>query len=243
DAVGTRIDRALVERQRGRGRLQLEMAQELRQQLAARAEGDARRALNRLVLAADMAVGRDAETATGTQTNLEDGLRGGLPRGGTGGDCCHDRWSALQTSVRGSDPAAALYWLARMLEAGCDPRYVARRATRMASEDIGNADPRALRLCLDAWETYERLGSPEGELTIAQAIVYMASTAKSNAMYSAYKAAMKDAREHGTLEVPMHIRNAPTKLMQELGYAKGYRYAHNETGGYAAGETYLPDAL
>src|SRR5699024_10813939 len=131
---------------------------------------------------------------------------------------------ALHKSMRGSDPDATLYWLARMLEAGCDPRYIARRATRMASEDIGNADPRALQLALDAWESYERLGSPEGELALAQALMYMACAAKSNAVYTAFKAAMHDAREHGTLDVPMHIRNAPTKLMKELGHGKGYRY-------------------
>lgn len=243
DAIRILIDRALADAERGLGRQQLDMAEPLREQLAARADGDARRALNLLELAADMAVGRDVAAATITQSDLDDVLRGGLRRFDKGGDYFYDQMSALHKSVRGSDPDAALYWLARMLEAGCDPRYIARRATRMASEDIGNADPRALRLCLDAWETYERLGSPEGELTIAQAIVFMACTTKSNAVYSAYKAAMKDAREQGTLDVPMHIRNAPTKLMKDLGYAKGYRYAHNETDGYAAGETYLPDAL
>src|SRR5699024_9562185 len=186
-------------------------------------------AFNVLHLAADRAVGHDAAVATITQSDLDDVLRGGLRRFDKGGDYFYDQMSALHKSVRGSDPDAALYWLARMLEAGCDPRYVARRATGIASEDIGNADPRALRLSLDAWETYERLGTPEGELAIAQAIVYMACAAKSNAVYMAFNAAWQDAREHGSLEVPLHIRNAPTRLMRELGHGDGYRYAHNET--------------
>jgi putative ATPase len=145
--------------------------------------------------------------------------------------------------VRGSDPDAALYWFCRMLDGGCDPAYIARRVVRMASEDIGNADPRGLSLALDAWDTYERLGSPEGELTIAQAVVYLAVAPKSNAVYKAYNQAMSVARESGSLEVPMHIRNAPTKLMKELGHGDGYRYAHDEEGGYAAGERYLPEEL
>jgi len=145
--------------------------------------------------------------------------------------------------VRGSAPDAALYWFARMLDGGCDPLYIARRVVRMASEDIGNADPRGLRLALDAWETQERLGSPEGELTIAQAIVYLACAAKSNAAYKAFNAAMQSAQEHGSLEVPLHLRNAPTKLMKELDYGKAYRYAHNEPEGYVAGESYFPEGM
>jgi putative ATPase len=145
--------------------------------------------------------------------------------------------------VRGSDPDAALYWLARMLDGGCDPLYIARRVVRMASEDIGNADPRALALALHAWDTQERLGSPEGELTLAQAIVYLAVAPKSNAVYEAFNAAMADAKASGSLEVPLHLRNAPTRLMKELGYGAEYRYAHDEPGGYAAGVHYFPDGM
>lgn len=243
DSIRRLIDRALSDDEHGLGHMDLRMDASLRDQLAARADGDARRALNLLELAADIAAGREADAPVITQPDLDDVLREGLRRFDKGGDYFYDQMSALHKSVRGSDPDAALYWLSRMLEAGCDPRYVARRATRMASEDIGNADPRALRLTLDAWETYERLGSPEGELAIAQAIVYLACAAKSNAVYSAFNAAWRDAREHGSLEVPLHIRNAPTRLMKDLGYAEGYRYAHNEADAYAAGENYLPDAL
>lgn len=243
DCLRQLIDRALTDQQRGLGNLGLDMVEPLRDQLAARADGDARRALNLLELAADIAVGRGASAPEVTQGDLDEVLREGVRRFDKGGDYFYDQMSALHKSVRGSDPDAALYWLSRMLEAGCDPRYIARRATRIASEDIGNADPRALRLALDGWETFERLGSPEGELAIAQAVVYMACAAKSNAVYSAFNAAWKDARERGTLDVPMHIRNAPTKLMKTLGHGDGYRYAHNEADGYAAGETYLPDEL
>ncbi len=243
DAIRALIDRALTDADLGLGALDLTIADDLRSQPAVRADGDARRALNLLELAADIAAGRDGGAPEITQADLDDVLREGLRRFDKGGDYFYDQMSALHKSVRGSDPDASLYWLSRMLEAGCDPRYVARRVTRMASEDIGNADPRALRIALDAWETYERLGTPEGELAIAQAVVYMACAPKSNAVYTASNAAWKDARERGTLKVPMHIRNAPTKLMKELGYAEGYRYAHKEQDGYAAGETYLPDEL
>jgi len=150
---------------------------------------------------------------------------------------------ALHKSVRGSDPDASLYWLARMLDGGCDPLYLARRIVRIASEDIGNADPRALRIALDAWETVERLGSPEGELALAQAVVFQACAAKSNAVYAAFNAAMADVPEFGSLDVPLHLRNAPTKLMKELGYGDSYRYAHDEEGAFAAGERYFPDDM
>jgi putative ATPase len=149
----------------------------------------------------------------------------------------------LHKSVRGSDPNAALYWLARMLDGGCDPAYLLRRVIRMASEDIGNADPRALRLALDAQDCYQRLGSPEGELAIAQAVTYLACAAKSNAVYVAFKAALHDARHGGSLEVPPHLRNAPTKLMKQLGHGKAYRYAHDEPEAYAAGEHYFPEGM
>jgi putative ATPase len=160
-----------------------------------------------------------------------------------GGENFYDQISALHKSVRGSDPDASLYWFCRMLEGGCDPMYIARRAVRMASEDIGNADPRALTLTLEACAVYERLGSPEGELAIAQAIVFMACAAKSNAVYAAFNAAKADAASLGSLEVPLHLRNAPTRLMKEIGYGKGYRYAHDEPGAYAAGERYFPEGM
>jgi putative ATPase len=160
-----------------------------------------------------------------------------------GGENFYDQISALHKSVRGSDPDASLYWFCRMLEGGCDPLYIARRAVRMASEDIGNADPRALTLTLEACAVYERLGSPEGELAIAQAIVFMACAAKSNAVYAAFNAAKADAAGLGSLEVPLHLRNAPTRLMKDIGYGKGYRYAHDEPDAYAAGERYFPDGM
>ncbi len=156
------------------------------------------------------------------------------------GEAFYDQISALHKSVRGSSPDAALYWFCRMIDGGCDPRYIARRVIRMACEDIGNADPRGLEMALNAADVYERLGSPEGELAIAQALVYLAVAPKSNAVYMAYQAAMRDAKEEGSLEVPLHLRNAPTKLMKSLDYGKNYRYAHDEPDAYAAGETYLP---
>lgn len=235
------VDRALSDAEHGLGGRGLEMAEPLRDQLALGADGDARMALNLLELAADMAEARaSAEIET---PDLEEVLRGGLRRFDKGGDYFYDQMSALHKSVRGSDPDAALYWYARMLDGGCDPLYVARRAVRMASEDIGNADPRALSLALNAWDTYERLGSPEGDLAIAQALVYMAVAAKSNAVYSGFKAALGDAQARGSLDVPVHLRNAPTRLMKELGHGAGYRYAHDEPEGFAAGAQYLPDAL
>ena len=160
-----------------------------------------------------------------------------------GGDLFYEQISALHKAVRGTNPDAALYWLCRMLDGGCDPLYLARRVVRIASEDIGNADPRSLELAMNAWQAYERLGSPEGELAIAQAVIYIASAPKSNAVYNAYKLAMKEARESGSLDVPMHLRNAPTSFMKDLDYGKDYRYAHQEDNAYAAGETYFPDEL
>ncbi|WP_456379919.1 replication-associated recombination protein A [Thiolapillus sp.] len=229
---------ALKDEERGLGREQLQIADEDLQSIAQAADGDARRALNLLENAAGLAedgtIGHDvvAEVCTGQ-----------LRRFDKGGEAFYDQISALHKSVRGSSPDGALYWLCRMFDGGCDPLYIARRVVRMASEDIGNADPRALELALNAWQVQERLGSPEGELAIAQAVIYMASAAKSNAVYMAYNAAMRDARETGSLEVPIHLRNAPTKLMKELGYGRAYRYAHDEPDAYAAGEQYLPDEL
>jgi len=174
---------------------------------------------------------------------LERSLGEQLRRYDKGGDQFYDSISALHKSVRGSDPDAALYWFVRMLDGGVDARYVARRLVRMASEDIGLADPRALRLALDAAETYERLGSPEGELALAQAVVYLAVAPKSNAVYVAYKAARAFVQRDQSRPVPLHLRNAPTKLMKQLDHGKGYRYAHDEEGGFAAGERYLPDGV
>jgi len=174
---------------------------------------------------------------------LERSLGEQLRRYDKGGEQFYDTISALHKAVRGSDPDAALYWFVRMLDGGVDPRYAARRLVRMASEDIGLADPRALRLALDAAETYERLGSPEGELTLAQAVVYLAVAPKSNAVYRAYKAVRAFIAQDGTRAVPLHLRNAPTKLMKNLDYGKGYRYAHDEEDGFAAGERYWPDDL
>ena len=248
------LDRALADVPRGLGALNLDIEPAARELLLAAADGDARRMLNLLETAADLSVpaggsgdggGREVD-ATRRHLDLDTTravIGSTYVRFDKGGENFYDQISALHKSVRGSDPDAALYWLCRMLAGGCDPMYVARRAVRMASEDIGNADPRALTLTLEACAVYERLGSPEGELAIAQAIVFMACAAKSNAVYTAYKAAAADAASFGSLEVPLQLRNAPTRLMKELGYAKGYRYAHDEPGGYAAGERYLPDAM
>ncbi len=208
--------------------------------LARAADGDARRGLNLLEVALDLARVGDGVV---TEEIAAEVSSGGYRRFDKKGEQFYDQISALHKAVRGSDPDAALYWLCRMLDGGCDPRYVARRVLRMASEDIGNADPRALALALQASETYERLGSPEGELALAQAVVFMACAAKSNAVYVAFGAAMDDAKKHGTLDVPLHLRNAPTGLMKSLGYGKGYRYAHDEPEAYAAGETYFPEGM
>lgn len=208
--------------------------------LVAAADGDARRGLNLLELAAGMV---DTASPSITLELAEEVASGGRRRFDKQGEYFYDQISALHKSVRGSDPDASLYWLMRMLDGGCDPHYIARRMLRVASEDIGNADPRALRLCLDAWETLERLGSPEGELALAQAVIFLSCAAKSNAVYKAAKAAAADAQEFGSLEVPVHLRNAPTKLMKELGYGKEYRYAHDEEDAFAAGETYFPEDM
>ena len=236
------LERALRDVQRGLGALGLSIEARGRELLLAAADGDARRMLNLLETAADLAELQGSVRVLGA-----DGMRAVIGstyvRFDKGGENFYDQISALHKSVRGSDPDAALYWLCRMLAGGCDPLYIARRALRMASEDIGNADPRALTMALEACMVYERLGSPEGELAIAQAIVFMSCAAKSNAVYTAYKAATEDAKSLGSLEVPLHLRNAPTKLMKDIGYGKGYRYAHDEPGGYAAGERYFPDGM
>jgi putative ATPase len=242
DAVRAIIDRALADPERGLGARPLDLAESLRDLMAEAADGDGRRALNLLEVAADLAERRgDREVID--EAVVREVVAEGLRRFDKGGEAFYDQISALHKSVRGSSPDAALYWLARMLDGGCDPLYIARRVVRMASEDIGNADPRALTLALNAWDVQDRLGSPEGELAIAQAIVYMACAAKSNAVYTALGAAMSDAKSHGSLDVPIHLRNAPTRLMKELGYGRAYRYAHDEAEGYAAGETYFPEEM
>lgn len=236
------LDRALADTERGLGELQLELEPSARELLLAAADGDARRMLNLLETAADLGKPQGGRHLLDIDT-MRAVIGSTYVRFDKGGENFYDQISALHKSVRGSDPDAALYWLCRMLAGGCDPLYIARRAVRMASEDIGNADPRALSLTLEACAVYERLGSPEGELAIAQAIVFMACAAKSNAVYTAFGAAMEDATKFGSLEVPLHLRNAPTRLMKEIGYGKGYRYAHDEPDAYAAGERYLPDGL
>lgn len=232
------VERALSE-EKGLGRRRLSLPEESLRILLAAADGDGRRLLNLLENAADLV--EDGE-AIGVEL-LQDLLGDSRRRFDKGGEAFYDQISALHKSVRGSNPDAALYWFARMLDGGCDPLYIARRVVRMASEEIGNADPRALNLCLAAWDVQERLGSPEGELAVAQAIVYLACAPKSNAVYTAFKAARHDAEAYGSLEVPLHLRNAPTKLMQQLGYGEEYRYAHDEPDAYAAGEDYFPESL
>ena len=231
------VSRALDDTERGLAGAYA-MDDESQQLLAAAADGDARRALNLLELAADLTDGREILLQT-----VQEVATGGRRRFDKHGEYFYDQISALHKSVRGTDPDASLYWLMCMLDGGCEPLYIARRMIRVASEDIGNADPRALQLTLNAWEALERLGSPEGELALAHAVVYLACAPKSNAVYVAAKAAQADAREFGSLDVPMHLRNAPTKLMKELGYGENYRYAHDEEGTIAAGERYFPEDM
>lgn len=233
---------ALADNGRGLGGRNLQIESDILAMIAKAADGDARRCLNILQIAADLAENIDGKEIVNREV-LDEVLLGHANRFDKGGDIFYDQISALHKSVRGTDPDAALYWFCRMIDGGCDPLYIARRVVRMASEDIGNADPRGLELALNAAYAYERLGSPEGELSLAQAIVYLACAPKSNAVYVAYKTAMADARDSGSLEVPIHLRNAPTKLMKELGHGADYRYAHDEQHAYAAGENYFPEAL
>ena len=232
------MNSALEDEIRGFGKRHLNFALELKQMIAEAADGDARMALNLLEIMVDL-----SDNGNISRQTVEAVISGSQRRFDNKGEAFYDQISALHKSVRGSAPDAALYWLCRMLDGGCDPLYIARRAVRMASEDIGNADPRALTIALDACEVQERLGSPEGELAIAQAIVYMACAPKSNAVYTAFNAAKKDVNQSGSLEVPLHLRNASTRLMRELGYGKTYRYAHDEPEAYAAGERYFPDEM
>ena len=242
EQIKTVIQQALADQQAGLGERRLQLDDEALDLLASAADGDARRALNLLEIANDLA-SESGDVLAIDRAVLEQVLVGDTRRFDKGGEYFYDQISAMHKSVRGSSPDAALYWLCRMLDGGCDPIYIARRLVRMASEDIGNADPRALELAMSAWDVQERLGSPEGELALAQAVVYLAVAAKSNAVYSAFNATMADVRSLPSYEVPLHLRNAPTSLMKDLDYGKDYKYAHNEEGGYAAGESYLPDEL
>ena len=242
EALSDIVNRALADSELGLGDRDITIDDEALELILLAADGDARRALNLIELASDLA----REDKTGIKIDravAEEVVQGSRRRFDKKGEYFYDQISALHKAVRGSDPDASLYWLMRMLDGGCDPLYVARRMVRVASEDIGNADPRALHITLDAWQTIERLGSPEGELALAQAVVFLACAAKSNAVYKAAKAAQADAKEFGSLEVPMRLRNAPTRLMKDLGYGDNYRYAHDEEDAIAAGETYFPDDM
>ena len=236
------LEWALTDEERGAGARPAVLEDDARDLMVQAADGDARVLLNLLEIGLDLAPEQDGKKLIDAAI-VRQVVGQGTRRFDKGGEYFYDQISALHKSVRGSDPDAALYWLCRMLDGGCDPRYIARRVVRMASEDIGNAAPQALNLCLSAWQAYERLGSPEGELAIASAVAYLACSPKSNAVYMAYKAAMAQAKESGTLEVPMHLRNAPTRLMKDLGYGKDYQYAHDHEGAYVADEVYLPEPL
>lgn len=234
------LRRALDDRERGLGDRGIAIAPVLLRQIAIAADGDVRRALTLLEIAADLASGEGGVVGEHTlQQVLADRTR----RFDKGGDAFYDQISALHKSVRSSNPDAALYWLARMLDGGADPAYLARRLTRMAVEDIGLADPRAVQMAIEAWQAHDRLGSPEGDLALAQLTLYLASTAKSNAGYVAWKRARADVEAYGTQPVPLHIRNAPTGLMKSLGYGKAYQYDHDVEGGVALGQTGFPDAM
>ena len=237
----TVIDNTLQDATRGLGHFKINITDTIKQQFAEAADGDARKLLNLLEIAVELTNAQNLDTIN--ESCAKEVLSGGLRRFDNQGEEFYNQISALHKSVRGSSPDAALYWLCRMMDGGCDLAYLARRIVRMASEDIGNADPRALQIAINAWEAQERLGSPEGELILAQAVVYLACAPKSNAVYNAYKAAKLDAQRSGSLGVPVHLRNAPTKLMRDLDYGKHYRYPHDEPEAYAAGETYFPDTL
>ncbi len=245
------LQQALDDNERGLGASNIRIDEDSLATLAQAADGDARKALNLLEIAADLSIEKVVDDTADKKDHhkiidhdvLAEVLASDVRRFDKGGDIFYEQISALHKSVRGSSPDGALYWLARMLDGGCDPLYIARRVVRMASEDIGNADPRALPLCLNAWDVQERLGSPEGELAIAQAVVYLAAAPKSNAVYNAFNQVMAEVRAQPAYDVPIHLRNAPTKLMKSMAYGAEYRYAHDEPGAYAAGENYLPEEI
>jgi putative ATPase len=242
DDIVKLLRRAIEDPERGLGKRALDIDDSALSALAHGGDGDARRALGMLELAADLAEEIDGH-ATITLEQVREVATGGRRRFDKGGEQFYDQISALHKAVRGTDPDAALYWFARMLDGGCDPHYLARRIVRMAVEDISLADPRGQQLALDAWQTFERLGSPEGELALANALVYLAVAPKSNAVYVAYGEAKADVEQFGTLDVPLRFRNAPTKLMKGLGYGEGYQYAHDAPGAFVKGERYLPDEM
>ena len=243
DALLAILEQALTDRERGLGNVPIMLDDKQKQLLVSAAGGDARRVLNLLEVALDLF----EDNGEGQQVLSADALaqvvQGNAKRFDKGGDSFYEQISVLHKAVRGSSPDAALYWLCRMIDGGCDPLYIARRVVRMASEDIGNADPRGLQIALNAWDVQQRLGSPEGELAIAQALVFLACAPKSNAVYTAYNQAMDTVKATPDYEVPMHVRNAPTSLMKDLDYGAEYRYAHDEPGAYAAGENYFPEEL
>jgi putative ATPase len=239
DDISALLRTALADEERGLGKEHIVADPEALELIARAADGDGRRSLNMLELAASL-VEADRRLTLRIAEEVASGTRRRFDKGG---DQFYDQISALHKAVRGSDPDGALYWYCRMLDGGCDPLYIARRVVRMAMEDVGLADPRAFAMTLDAWEAYDRLGSPEGELAIANAVVYLACVPKSNAVYVAMGEAMADVEKYGTLDVPLRFRNAPTKLMKSLGHGKDYRYAHDEPDAYAVGERYLPDEM
>ena len=240
DDIVLALQQALHDQERGLGGLGLQVSDAALREIAGAADGDVRRGLTLLEIAAELAQG---EGGIITEATLLQVLADRTRRFDKGGEQFYDQISALHKSVRSSNPDAALYWFARMLDGGADPVYLARRLTRMAVEDIGLADPRALQMATEAWDAYERLGSPEGDLALAQVVIYLASTAKSNAAYMAFNQARADVREYGTQDVPLHIRNAPTRLMKQLGYGKGYQYDHDAEDGIALEQTGFPDAM
>ena len=241
--ITSMLQTALADEERGLGKEHLTVEPEALDLIARAADGDGRRALNMLELGAGLT---EATPGAGRKLTMEvakEVASGGRRRFDKGGDQFYDQISALHKAVRGTDPDAALYWFCRMVDGGCDPLYIARRVVRMAVEDIGLADPRAFAMTLNAWEAYDRLGSPEGELAMANAVVYLACAPKSNAVYVAMGEAMADVEKFGTLDVPLRFKNAPTGLMKNLGYGRDYRYAHEEADAYVAGERYLPDDM
>ncbi len=242
DELSALLELALMDKERGLGEQQLYINDEDKINLVSAADGDGRKLLNLLEIAADLAEVIDGRNSITTKA-ITQVISGTSRRFDKGGDLFYEQISAFHKSVRGSSPDGALYWMSRMIEAGCDPLYIARRLLAIASEDIGNADPRAMQVALNAWDAFERLGPAEGNRAIAQAAVYCALAPKSNAVYTAFKAAMASARGSGSLEVPEHLRNAPTQLLKSMGYGEQYRYSHNEAEAYSAGQSYLPSEL